>query len=384
VIPNETPTVIACLTPPGQAALSAFGLYGPCAWEVIRKLFRRITGERLPAEPVLGRFWLGRLGGEVADEVVVSVKRTHPLSLIEVHSHGGREVARFILDLFREQGAQDCSWEEFLRRTESDAVNVEAAIALTTATTLRTASILLDQQNGALRRAIDAILLALQDGDQATAEARLRQLMRYASVGRHLTQPWRIVVAGAPNVGKSSLVNALAGYQRSIVAPTPGTTRDVVTTRLALDGWAIELADTAGMRSEAEHLERQGIHRARQSITDADLCLWILDASSPPVWPDQNLDSVQFIINKCDLASVWDCDQSEAVRISAKTGEGIAELCKIIVDRLIPDVPPEGTAVPFTSRQCRTIEEAQSALAAGDVKQALRLLSSLGHHATTL
>ncbi len=147
-----TPTWIACLTPPGQSALATLGLYGPRAWPALRKLFRRHRGDELPEEPTSGRFWLGRLGGEVADEVVVAVKQSEPQPWLEVHGHGGREVVRFLLELFREQGLQSCGWEDFLRKTSADALSAEAAIALSQAATLRTASILLDQQQGALGR----------------------------------------------------------------------------------------------------------------------------------------------------------------------------------------------------------------------------------------
>jgi tRNA modification GTPase len=378
VISHETPTWIACLTPPGQAALATLGIYGPRAWEILRTLFRRRSGEELPESPIVGRFWLGRLGGEVADEVVAAVKRTEPLPLIEVHGHGGREVARFLIDLFRAEGMQLCGWEDFLRRTEADALTVEAALALTQATTRRTAGILLDQHHGALGRAFDAIRKALERGDTVTASEGLEQLTRYAPLGSHLTQPWRVVVAGAPNVGKSSLVNALAGYQRSIVAATPGTTRDVVTTRLALDGWPMELADTAGLHSEAEALEEQGIRRARATLADADLCLWVLDAAAPPVWPSEPLASALYVVNKIDLLSAWSMDgQRSAVRVSAKTGEGLAELSAAVVARLIPDAPPSGSAVPFTRRLGEGIAEAQRILAAGDAEEAGRLIASL-------
>ena len=94
---SETPTWIACLTPPGQSALATLGLYGPRAWEALRKLFRRRSGSELPQAPECGRFWLGRIGGEVADEVVVAVKQIEPLPLLEVHGHGGREVVRFLI-----------------------------------------------------------------------------------------------------------------------------------------------------------------------------------------------------------------------------------------------------------------------------------------------
>jgi tRNA modification GTPase len=366
----ESPTWIACLTPPGQSALATLGLYGPRAWEALRNVFRRRSGGELDEKPAIGRFWLGRLGSEIADEVVVAVKAAEPVPWLEVHGHGGREVVRFLIELFRDQGLQLCRWEDFLRKANADALSAAAAIALAEATTLRTASILLDQHQGALGAALDAIRQALERGETGAAQERLTQLARYTTVGQHLTRPWRVVVAGAPNVGKSSLVNALAGYQRSIVAATPGTTRDVVTTRLALDGWLIELADTAGQREEAEGLEEQGIRRARAMAADADLCLWLLDGSAPPVWPDESLAAVQYVINKCDLPSVWDhASVSDGVRVSARTGDGLGELCSIVVARLVPDPPPPRAAVPFTPRLCEGLPEAQRALAAGDAAE---------------
>ncbi len=378
MIAEETPTWIACLTPPGQSALATLGLYGPRAWPALRNLFRRRDGSELPEEPTGGHFWLGRLGGEMADEVVVAVKRIEPLPWLEVHGHGGREVVRFLLELFREQRLQLCSWEDFLRQTSADALSAEATIALAQAATLRTASILLDQQQGALGRALKAILQALERDETAVATEGLAQLMRYATVGRHLTQPWRVAVAGAPNVGKSSLVNAVAGYQRSIVAATPGTTRDVVTARLALDGWSIELADTAGQRTEAEALEEQGIRRARATAAEADLCLWILDGSAPPVWPSDPLAAVLYVINKSDLPSAWDRRTApDAVRVSALTGAGLAELCAALIARVIPDPLPAGAAVPFTPRISEGIAEAQHLLAAGDAVKTQRIVASL-------
>ncbi len=374
----ESPTWLACLTPPGQAALATLGLYGPRAWEVVRSVFRLRSGGELPAAPVAGRFWLGRMGTEVADEVVVAVKRAEPGPWLEVHGHGGREVMRFLVDLLSEQGLQICNWNDFLRRTSDEALSAAAAIALTQAATVRTAGILLDQQQGALGRALDAILAALEREDTAAAEEGLAQLARYAAVGQHLTQPWRVVVAGAPNVGKSSLVNALAGYQRSIVAATPGTTRDVVTTRIALDGWLIELADTAGLRTEAEALEEQGIERAKTAATGADLVLWVLDGSASPIWPSGAIGSVQYVVNKSDLPLAWKLENTEtAVRVSAKTGEGLAELCAALVNRLVPDPPPPGAAVPFTAELCEGIAEAQGLLVTGEVAEARRIVDAL-------
>ncbi len=374
--PEKAPTYISRLTPPGQAALATFGVFGSRAWEIVRVLFRRSSGEELPDAPSAGRFWFGRIGGEIADEVVVSVKQTEPIPLVEVHAHGGREVARFLVDLFCAQGAQVCSWKDYVRRTEADPLSAEAAIALAQATTLRTASILLDQHRGALRNALADIVVAIDNGDSGIAEGMLDRLLRYASVGEHLTKPWRVVVAGAPNVGKSSLVNALAGYQRSIVAATPGTTRDVVTTSIALDGWTIALADTAGLRSEADALEAEGIDRARTTMADADLCLWILDATSPPAWPSEVPSSVLFVVNKIDLAPVWPIE-GEVIPISARTGQGLNELCDAVVSRLVPDPPPPGAPVPFAPHLSASISSAQRSLAAGEIEAGKMQIAAL-------
>jgi tRNA modification GTPase len=374
----QEPTLIACLTPAGQGALATLALRGPQAWTAARQLFRLRSGAELPALPEVGRFWLGRLGEEVADEVVLAVKRVEPVPWLELHSHGGREVVRFLLELFQARGLEPCSWQDFLRRTTEDGLRATAANALTQAPTTRTAAVLLDQHQGALARALERILAALDRGDAEAAAASLAGLARHAPLGRHLTTPWRVVVAGAPNVGKSSLVNALAGYQRSVVAATPGTTRDVVTTRLAVDGWPVELADTAGLRSGAGSLEEQGILRARATAAAADLCLWVLDASVAPTWPDVDARAVRLVVNKTDLPPAWDLRQAEAaVHVSARTGAGLADLCSALGCWLVPDPPDPGAAVPFTPALGEVIEGAQRHLAAGRHAEARRALASL-------
>ncbi len=370
-------TNVACLTPPGQAALATLAIHGPRAWEVVRAIFRPRSGE-LPAEPVAGRFWLGRMGGEVADEVVVAVKRVAPVPWLEVHGHGGREVVRFLLDVLIGQGLEPCSWQQFLRLTTTDPLSALAAVALAEAPTMRTAAILLDQQAGALGRALDAICAALDAGNADEARRILGELRRYAALGRHLTRPWRVVVAGAPNVGKSSLVNALAGYQRSVVAATPGTTRDVVTTRLAIDGWPVELADTAGLRAGGSALEEEGIRRARATAAAADLCLWLLDAAAAPVWPGPDDGAVRLVVNKVDRPPAWDLSQAGgAVRVSALTGEGLSELCAALGNWLVPEAPPTGAAVPFSESIGTAMEEAQRLLTAGAMAEARQALMRL-------
>ncbi len=352
-------THVACLTPPGVGAIASLGLHGPRAWQVVRELFRLYSASQaeLPSEPEIGRFWLGRLGHELADQVVLIVKETQPVASLEVHCHGGREVLRLLLETFEAHGIQTCAWQEFERLTSGDLTRSAAVAALADAPTVRTAAILLDQYHGVFERSIAAILSAWDRGESDEAGRLLEGLARYAGVGRHLTVPWRVVVAGAPNVGKSSLVNALAGYQRCVIASTPGTTRDIVTTTIAIDGWPVELADTAGLREAAGGLEEQGISLARSAATDADLCLWVLDASVPPIWPDFPMERLRAVVNKMDLQATWDLERAgDAVRVSARTGVGLDELCQAISKWLVPDPPQAGAAVPFTPELCACVE----------------------------
>jgi tRNA modification GTPase len=370
-------TAISLLTPAGRAALSTFAVRGPRAWEVVQRLFRPRKGT-LPAVPEPGRFFLGRVGGDVADEVVLAVKQVVPVVWLELHTHGGGAVTDYVLDLFRDNGVAEQGWEDFLRQKAPNPFAAEALIALAAAPTMRTAAILLDQVRGAFARAVDAIRQAGQRDDTATVLRDISDLARYANLGRHLTTPWRVAIAGAPNVGKSTLVNALAGFQRSIVSPTPGTTRDVVTTRIALDGWPVELADTAGLRAGAESLEEEGIRLARHTLAEADLCLWVLDANAEPTWPDTTDQLLLLVVNKIDLTPAWDLTTAAgALRVSARTGEGLPELCTAIANRLVPDAPLPGAAVPFTAQLCDLVEEARRAAVAGRVAEAGAILDRL-------
>ena len=334
--------------------------------------FRPRSGISLPENPPSGRFWLGRLGEEAADDVVLAIKSS---LAVELHCHGGREVVRLLLDLFARHGLAVLSWSEHLLRTNADLIRGQAAVALARATTTRTAGILLDQYQGALSVAMAKVCDALQREAVAEARSLLQNLTQYKGLGRHLTMPWRVVIGGAPNVGKSSLVNALAGYQRSVVSPIPGTTRDVVTARLAIDGWPVELVDTAGLRSEADALEGQGIEQARAQLASADWVLWVLDASMPPVWPALQVPHLSLVLNKIDLPAAWDLKEAGAAhRVSARTGEGIGELCTALSQWLVPEPPSAGSAVPFTPELCDRIAEASRLLEAGDMAASERTL----------
>lgn len=367
MIAETSPTLVALLTPPGSGAIATLGLRGPAAWDVLQEVFTPFGKKaadffrdlRSSARP--GQFWLGRLGETASgqDEVVLSLRQREPVPWLEIHCHGGRQVIVLLLEILAARGVQVCSWPELLRSSGEDALRIAALQALGAATTTRTAAILLDQYHGALEAAVQSIRTAVNNGHIEQALRELQELARWIPLGRHLTTPWKVAIAGAPNVGKSSLINRLAGYQRSVVSEIPGTTRDLVATRIALGGWPIEIVDTAGLRGQAETLEQQGMALALAAAAEADLCLWLMDAATPPVWPMHSLPNLHVVINKIDLPAVWNlADAGDALRISAQTGAGVEELIQAIVRLLVPAVPPPGTAVPFTAELCHCIDTA--------------------------
>ncbi len=377
-------THVSLLTPTGTGAIATIAVLGPDAWSIAQRVFQRSNGRPLPNRPQAGQFWYGRVGGEKGDEVILAVRATEPKVWTEYHCHGGKLVTEWLMKLFANEDCEAISWADFIARSENCSSKDTIALRfLPEARTLRTASILLDQYHGAYLRAVREAMTALMNNDVEKAQTMIQALLRHADVGLHLTRPWRIAVAGLPNAGKSSLVNALAGYQRSVVAPIPGTTRDVVTTTLAFHGWPVELSDTAGLRQSADDLEREGVARARRALEDTDLCLWVIDVTGelPPgkdAFAAQNklpVSRILPVLNKTDLPSAWDVSRFlDAVAVSALTGAGIDALITRMIQRLIPDDPLPGAAVPYSPERIQCLRISQGHIANGEIESALTSL----------
>jgi tRNA modification GTPase len=363
-------TYAAILTAPGTSALATIGVMGPRAWEIVGSGFQP-HGTRRPALGQEEQHWLGQWTEEgIGDEVVLTLSGTEACQRVELHCHGGRTILRWLLERLAARGAILLTWPEWLAHTAPHRLQAAAAYALTQAATLRTANILLEQSQGILEHRWREILAASPE----RAVSLLEELLSWSELGLHLTQPWRIVVAGAPNAGKSSLINALLGYQRAITAAVPGTTRDLLTARTALDGWPMELIDTAGLRDATDTLEAQGIARATAAAQEADLVLWLADLTTHILPPAEFVPRLLLLVgNKADQVSVtppW-----ATCAVSALTGQGVPELLQNLVKVIVPRVPAAGTPVPFTPEMVQSLTTAREAMAQGNLVAAREELS---------
>jgi tRNA modification GTPase len=380
---------------------------GPSATLYVSRCFRAASGRDLAGLP-LDRIVLGRWGGDAATaEELVVCRRSN--ERVEVHCHGGVAAASAVMKLLVDQGCRRISWADWLREVSFGAIRCAAQIALAEARTARTASILLDQYHGALTAAIQTVIGAVSFTDWPRAATTLEAVLAFRDLGMHLTTPWRVVLTGPTNVGKSSLVNALAGFQRSIVSHQPGTTRDVVTFVTAIDGWPVQFADTAGLRIAVDELESAGVKLAIESVATADLVIAVSDATQPgevsgatyqklssllsQLTPAQRLIHVQ---NKVDLltpaerahatsaggitrdgAQPGSNHQLTALSTSATTGEGVADLVSAIGRVLVPRVPSPRSAVPFNAQQLAALDEARNAVESRDASTTINALQSL-------
>ena len=340
------------LTPLGRGAIATLLVEGPGTLAAVASECRTASGGPTGLSPG-DRLRLVRFGPEPAEQVVLDAQGE---DRVELNCHGGPAVVDRVIELLEARGCEPIDWRQSAEHSQEDPIAAAALVALAAAPTLRTAAILLDQYRGALRAAIRSYAAA---GRAADAKRRLLALADRASLGRHLTAPWRLVVAGPPNAGKSTLTNALLGYRRALVHPTPGTTRDLVTALTAIDGWPVELVDTAGL-GDAEHpLERAGMALAERELAAADLALLVFDRSRPfsPAdaalrarWPDALV-----VRNKSDLPPGE--SHASGLEISAITGQGLESLLATIARRLVPSPPPPGAAVPVTEDQIAEIND---------------------------
>lgn len=375
-------TTVQMLTPPGRGAIAVVAADGADATSIVNRWFVAANQRALVEQPIdricFGRWLASKNGrpdkGAPGEELVVV--RTAS-DRVEIHCHGGVAAPAAVIASLQAEGAVE---------------STEPAQPACLAPTERAAGVLLDQMNGALEQAIGSALAAIEEGRSDVALKTIDALLGRERLGTHLTTPWRAVLAGAPNVGKSSLINALVGYDRAIVYDQPGTTRDVVTATTAIDGWPVTLADTAGVRVTDDPLEAAGVELARQTLRRADVVILVDEASgysSSTASADrlrlrEDLPAQATVIevaSKIDLmtegrATVVDLP-AEVLPTNAPAREGIAELLVAIGQALAVECPPPGTAVPYRAEHYDALRAAKASLQQANDEQAVAALQSL-------
>jgi tRNA modification GTPase len=361
-------TIVALATAPGRGALAIVRVSGPRALALGRQLV-----DPWPAEPrhaTLARIRDAR--GEMLDEGIVVAYRA-PASFtgedaLEITCHGGPIAPATIAAAFVSAGARPAEPGEFTRRAvlngKLDLVQAEAIGDLVDSTTRAAQRVALSQLDGGLSRRIaglrhrilDLEALAAYDIDfpeedeGPVAPARvlaatndvlgeLDALLATASVGELVREGAVVVIAGAPNVGKSSLFNALLGRRRAIVTDIPGTTRDALEAVIEADGWPVRLIDTAGLRDTTEPVERLGIEVSREYLERAHAVIACgdsaasLDTASRAAKTIARAPVVE-VRTKSDLMSPAERASTRALCVSAESGEGLPELARAIAAAL--------------------------------------------------
>jgi tRNA modification GTPase len=391
-------TIAAIATPPGRGGVGIVRISGPKAATIAEALCGRV-----PAPRVVTRARLRDADGAPIDEGLVLFFRS-PASftgedVLELHTHGSPQVLRQLVSRALALGARLAEPGEFTRRAflngKLDLAQAEAVADLIDAATeaaARAAARSLTGEFSARIAALREALIRLRMFVEATLDfpeedvefieqarareqlaettAALEAVLAAARHGQRLHDGAVIVLAGAPNVGKSSLLNALAGEELAIVTPIAGTTRDTVRARLDVGGVPIEVIDTAGLRATDDPVEAIGIERTRQAIARADLALLLVEATAPNPAAEATALAAELperlprlvVANKRDLAPTRALPEG-VLALSATTGAGLDELRAALAERLGASAREEGAFIA-RARHVAALERARTHLEA--------------------
>lgn len=418
-------TIVAIATPPGRGGIGVVRLAGPQALAIARPMLR-LKHELQPGRAVFAE--LIQPGGidlsasasgsspepnptlpPRIDEVVVTYfAQPHSYTtddVVEIAAHGSPVVLRHIVELCVAAGARLAEPGEFTMRAflsgRIDLTQAEAVRDLIDSQTLFQAKIAAQQLDGAISKRLQPVkqrlvelIATLEAGidfaeDDVSVLADALILERIASVrqpldelaagfafGKLVHQGLTLAIVGRPNVGKSSLFNRLVERERAIVTATPGTTRDLVTETIAIEGIPVQLVDTAGIRESVDEAEMIGIRKSSEALVDADLVLVVLDASRAISAEDEQLlrrteaRPTIVVVNKCDLVADGGdtARRAGSVRVSALTGEGMAQLRSEIFRHLGGEAATHGEAGFLTNvRQQNLVKDSMAALDAAAI-----------------
>jgi len=372
-----TDTIAAIATAAGEGAIAIVRVSGPDSLGIADRIFKG-KGSPPSSRPAYS-FLHGtiRSAEGTADEVIVLIYRApHSYTkedAVEIQGHGGSSAARRILRAVLDEGARMAEPGEFTKRAflngRIDLLQAEAVLDLIRSKTDKAAEAALEQLGGALSRSFNTLYDSIMElaGDlEATLdfsedelpgsvtqtvrmklksiESQFDQLLESWNEGHLLREGALVVIAGRPNVGKSTLLNALIGKDRAIVTSIPGTTRDTIEEQLVIDGYLVRLIDTAGLRDSSCEIESEGIRRAKHQLDHADVIIYMIDGSLPFDNNDIGLlieyenKKTIIVINKSDVFGKKNITPFEPNRsllmISAARQEGLDELKTAIVKTL--------------------------------------------------
>ena len=391
---NKT-TIAAISTPRGTGGISVIRVSGKDARKIVQKLYRgKKNIETAATHTVIYGFAAD--GEEKIDQCLFTVMDApHTFTgenTVEISCHGGVLSANRILETVIKCGASLAEPGEFTKRSflngKMDLSQAEAVADIISSKTDSSFQVAVNQLRGNLSRKINEIRAALiglcahldaaadfpeEDLEEISGgeyEKTLRELHREleqlnasAKTGKILREGVSCAIVGAPNVGKSSLLNCLLGERRAIVTEVAGTTRDVIEEYVNIGGIPVKLADTAGIRETRDEIERIGVERSKEQLTDAALCLFVVDAVRPETESEELRALIGEkpylkVVNKCDLVS----DISSGIPVSAKSGAGIEKLKEEIFHLLVKEAPDPGKEMITNLRQQEAVIRAREAV----------------------
>lgn len=372
-------TIVAISTPLGEGGIGIVRLSGPDSLALADRIFQGKDGRkpsRMPTHSLHYGHILAK--GKLIDEVLLTVMRAPRTytreDIVEINCHGGIVPLRKVLELTLKEGARLAEPGEFTRRAflngRINLAQAEAVVEMIRAKTDLSLRVAISQLRGhlstkveyirkklaKLRAKVEAIIdfpeedvevLRREDirKEVEKLKVELDELLASADSGKVLREGIKTVIGGKPNVGKSSLWNALLGEERAIVTPLPGTTRDALEEIVNIQGIPLRLVDTAGLRRTRGRIERESVVRSRRSLEEADLILVILDGSEPLAGDDKDIMEASkgkvaiIVINKIDLCQRIRLGEvkraspdKKIVRISATQRTGLPELKRAIAD----------------------------------------------------
>jgi tRNA modification GTPase len=392
-------TIAAVATPPGEGAIGMIRISGPASAEILAKIFEPFRGNH-PLPP--RRAVYGKIQDEsgLLDQVMATIYRA-PGSftgedMVEITCHGGILLGAQILALILKHGARSADPGEFSQRAfhngKIDLTRAEAIMDIIRARTplaLRAAAQQLEGRLGneihALRDQIFEIVVHIEawidfpeEGiDPATGQLLLEKiqsaidrtgnLLSTADDGRILREGVRVVIAGLPNAGKSSLLNRLLGLERAIVSEQPGTTRDTIEETACLRGILFRLTDTAGLRETIDPVEREGVARTGRALEGADLVLHVIDATTS-LQTERIHEREILVFNKTDLLPTQPSLPENTCGISSKTGAGIENLVDCMIQKTgLHHLTSSQSLAAINARHQALLEESLKSLQAAAV-----------------